>query len=202
MCKFTELQNDLENIFKNLAVSYALCENRIEFGKFIYKIFLPVWYIKDGLYVDVYWDHEQCAYIVECEDDPQHWYTCENRNVLIETIEAIYEGKYLSNQNIKDSIHKIADNYTIDSQIDIAIEEMCELTKELIKYKRTHQQDNIPGKYDFSNIIEEYADVEIMLEQLKYLFNLSEESIKQSKSEKLRRQFNRISQIGGEKTHE
>lgn len=202
MCKFTESQNDLENIFKNLAVSYALCENRIESGKFIYKIFLPVWYIKDGLYVDVYWDHEQCAYIVECEDDPQHWYTCENQNVLIETIEAIYEGKHLSDQNIKDSIHEIADNYTIDSQIDIAIEEMSELIKELIKYKRTYRQDDIPGKYDFSTIIEEYADVEIMLEQLKYLFNLSEENIKQSMSEKLQRQFNRIFQIGGEKTHE
>ena len=202
MCKFTESQNDLENILKNLTMSYVLYDNIIESGKSIYKMFLPVWYIKDGLYVDVYWDHEQCAYIVECEDDSQHWYTCENRDVLIETITAIYEGKHLSNQNIKDFTHKIADNYTIDSQIDIAIEEMSELIKELIKYKRTYRQDDIPGKYDFSTIIEEYTDVEIMLEQLKYLFKLSEESIKQSKSEKLRRQFNRISQIGGEKTHE
>lgn len=188
-------QNDLENILKNLTVSYVLYDNIIESGKSIYKMFLPVWYIKDGLYVDVYWDHEQCAYIVECEDDPQHWYTCENQNVLVETIEAIYEGRYLSNQNIKHSIHKIADNYTIDSQIDIAIEEMSELTKELIKYKRTYRQDNIPSKYDFSTIIEEYADVKIMLEQLKYLFSLSDEDIEQVIKEKLRRQFNRISEV-------
>lgn len=186
---FIEPQNDLENILKNLDVNYALCKNRIKSG---YRIFLPVWYRNDGLYVDVYWDHEQCAYIVECEDDPQHWYTCENQDVLIETITAIYEGKHLSNQNIKDFTHKIADNYTIDSQIDIAIEEMSELIKELIKYKRTYRQDNVSGEYDFSTIIEEYADVEIMLEQLKYLFKLSEESIKQSMNEKLRRQFNRI----------
>lgn len=192
MCMFTEPQNDLENILKNLDVKYISCGIRIESGRCIYKIFLPVWYRNDGTYIDVYWDHEQCAYIVECEDDPQHWYTCENQDVLIETITAIYEGKYLSNQNIKDFTHKIADNYTIDSQIDIAIEEMSELIKELIKYRKTYRQDNIPGKYDFSTIIEEYANVEIMLEQLKYLFNLSEESIKQSMNEKLRRQFNRI----------
>ena len=195
MCKFTELQNDLENILKNLTVSYVLYDNIIESGKSIYKIFLPVWYRNDGTYINVYWDHEQYAYIVECEDDPQHWYTCENQDVLIETITAIYEGKHLSNQNIKDFTHKIADNYTIDSQIDIAIEEMSELIKELIKYKRTYRQDNVSSEYDFSFIIEEYADVKIMLEQLKYLFSLSDENIEQAIKEKLRRQFNRINEV-------
>lgn len=195
MCVNAVPQNDLENILKNLTMSYVLCDNTIESDKCIHRIFLPVWYRNDGTYINVYWDHEQCAYIVECEDDPQHWYTCENQDVLIETITAIYEGRHLSNQNIKDFTHKIADNYTIDSQIDIAIEEMSELIKELIKYRKTYRQDNIPGKYDFSTIIEEYANVEIMLEQLKYLFSLSDEDIEQAIKEKLRRQSNRINEV-------
>lgn len=46
-------------------------------------------------------------------------------------------------------------------QIDIAIEEMAELTQALSKFKR--------GK--IHNVEEEIADVEIMIEQLKIIFN-------------------------------
>ena len=46
-------------------------------------------------------------------------------------------------------------------QIDIAIEEMAELTQALIKFKRGKQH----------NVEEEIADVEIMIEQLKIIFD-------------------------------
>lgn len=46
-------------------------------------------------------------------------------------------------------------------QIDVAIEEMAELTQALSKYKRGKQH----------NVEEEIADVSIMLEQLKIIFN-------------------------------
>lgn len=48
--------------------------------------------------------------------------------------------------------------YGMESQIVVAIEEMSELQKELCKRLR--------GDFDEGNIIEEIADVEIMLEQL------------------------------------
>lgn len=47
-------------------------------------------------------------------------------------------------------------------QIVVMMEEMSELQKELCKYLR--------GKYSPTNIAEEIADVEIMIEQMKLLF--------------------------------
>jgi NTP pyrophosphatase (non-canonical NTP hydrolase) len=67
-------------------------------------------------------------------------------------------------------------------QLIMAIEEMAELTKAITKYIR--------GKPDYhlKYITEEIADVEIMLEQLKYIFQNSNmvERIKQEKLLKLK----------------
>ncbi|WP_410495165.1 hypothetical protein QTL86_13665 [Cellulosilyticum sp. ST5] len=54
--------------------------------------------------------------------------------------------------------------YGPDMQKTIAIEEMAELTKELCKNKR--------GQDNWDHIAEEIADVEIMLEQLKLIYNI------------------------------
>ena len=59
-------------------------------------------------------------------------------------------------------ITKIADNYGLDSQLDILQEECAELIVAVSKFKR--------GK-DTANIIEEIADVEIMLDQIVYLLD-------------------------------
>ncbi len=58
------------------------------------------------------------------------------------------------------------DTYGAVMQITIAFEEMSELQKELCKYLR--------GSGTREKIAEEIADVEIMLEQMKILFNCSE----------------------------
>ena len=52
------------------------------------------------------------------------------------------------------------------SQIDIAIEEMAELTKELLKQRR------YGGNY--FNILNELADVEVCCEQLRMIYSCSE----------------------------
>jgi NTP pyrophosphatase (non-canonical NTP hydrolase) len=54
--------------------------------------------------------------------------------------------------------------YGQDSQMLMAIEEMSELTKAICKYKR--YGDNV------DDIAEEIADVTIMLEQLKMMFDV------------------------------
>lgn len=69
------------------------------------------------------------------------------------------------------------------SQIDMCIEEMSELTKELCKYKR--------GENNMVMIAEEIADVEITLEQMKLLY-VCEELTAEFKEAKLRRLEERL----------
>lgn len=60
----------------------------------------------------------------------------------------------------KKILHDALSTYGIDAQYDIAIEEMSELTKAIIKHRRY----NTAETYD--NLCEEIADVAIMIEQL------------------------------------
>lgn len=68
------------------------------------------------------------------------------------------------------------------SQIDICIEEMSELMKELLKYKR--------GNINIEKICEEIADVEITIGQMKLFFN--ENKVNKYIEEKLIRLEERI----------
>ena len=62
---------------------------------------------------------------------------------------------------------KAVETYGDNSQIDMAVEEMSELIKALMKSRR----NDVDIQKKLHNIIEEIADVEIMLEQLKLIFN-------------------------------
>ena len=59
--------------------------------------------------------------------------------------------------------------YGKDKQVYIALEEMAELTKELIKDKR--------GYDNYEQIVEEIADVEIMMQQLCLIFNCANDVV-------------------------
>ena len=80
----------------------------------------------------------------------------------------------MKNNLYKDAIAKFGKGL----QIAMFIEEASELIKELIKELR--------GKGNRENIAEEMADVEIMLEQLKIIFN-NNDLIQKFKIEKLKR---------------
>lgn len=64
--------------------------------------------------------------------------------------------------------------YGTAAQVDMAIEEMSELTKALCKERRTQLQ---PGTHAeaHANVIEEIADVAIMLKQLIMIFDKDNE---------------------------
>lgn len=66
--------------------------------------------------------------------------------------------------------------YGKDLQINMVIEEMSELTKELLKDKR--------GKDNRENIVEEYSDVLFTLEYVKIAFDIKDEEVKKSLSKK------------------
>lgn len=59
----------------------------------------------------------------------------------------------------------------VDSQVIMAFEEMSELTKALCKLRRHNYRwgDGTPYRNELK---EEIADVELMLEQLKYMFEI------------------------------
>ena len=70
-----------------------------------------------------------------------------------------------------------------DTQLNVAVEEMAELTKEIIKHKR--------GVDNLQQLAEEIADVEIMLEQLKLIFGVHTVVIieKERKKDRLRKRL-------------
>ena len=74
--------------------------------------------------------------------------------------------------------------YGNNPQVEVAIEEMSELIKELLKNRR--------GKENRSMIADEMADVYIMLEQLKFIFGINETELRVNAEFKIQRLKNRI----------
>ena len=60
--------------------------------------------------------------------------------------------------------------YGEQPQVDVAIEEMSELTKAILKYRRAENKNKNEAEYLEDNIIEEIADVQIMLDQMRIIF--------------------------------
>ena len=65
--------------------------------------------------------------------------------------------------------------YGEPAQIDMAIEEMAELTKALCKIKRAQAGCEVTAA--IGNVVEEMADVKIMLDQLRIIFHRPTEEI-------------------------
>ena len=101
-----------------------------------------------------------------------------------------------------EAIKKIADTYGYDAQSRQLIEEMAELTVAINKIWRLEQTQNSEKFcltfYNLSmwkrknELTEEIADVTIMIEQIKYLLNISDTDIDQIIEQKLNRQLERI----------
>ena len=96
-------------------------------------------------------------------------------------------------------IKKIADTYGYDAQSRQCIEEMAELTQAINKFWRKDLKCGqlttleVPiGSPQELSIIEEIADVEICLAQMKYLLAIREEDINKVIEQKLDRQLERI----------
>lgn len=96
-----------------------------------------------------------------------------------------------------EAIKKIADTYGYDAQSRQLIEEMAELMVAVNKYHRALELYDIEYESAFldirkDDIAEEIADVTIMLEQIKYLLNVSDTDINEIIEQKLNRQLERI----------
>lgn len=83
-----------------------------------------------------------------------------------------------------DVIEKAIETYGSMNQCVVAMEEMAELQKELSKAIR--------GEEVRENIVEEMADVEIMIMQLRRIFTISDKEINAHKRAKLKRLEKRL----------
>lgn len=83
--------------------------------------------------------------------------------------------------SIHDMCIEIADRYGYPAQSNQLIEECAELIQAINKYRRYGNTESL------KNYIEEIADVEIMLEQIKHLLNVKDDEIEGVKLYKLKR---------------
>ena len=73
--------------------------------------------------------------------------------------------------NRTEILQKAIATYGEQSQVDVAIEEISELTKASLKYRRNK---DMSADRRLNNILEEIADVQIMLEQLRMIYGSTE----------------------------
>jgi len=86
-------------------------------------------------------------------------------------------------------LRNIAEHYGLRVQMRQLIEEMAELTQVICKAER-YDLDTVR-----EHLVEEIADVEVVLEQVIYL--LGDNRIEQIRAEKIARQKRRIEDAGG-----
>lgn len=102
--------------------------------------------------------------------------------------------------NIAEEIKKIAEHYGYEAQSNQLIEECAELIQAISKHLRAKEWDK--EQIALENLIEEIADVEIMLEQIKYLLQIvspiTEEDMQAVKIYKVNRTKERIAGSKGE----
>lgn len=111
---------------------------------------------------------------------------------------------------MKKEIEMIADHYGYEPQSRQLIEEMAELIVALNKVRRYTDEkeasrgtasqlaDIVKTSEAVNNAVEEIADVEIMLAQIKYLMDC-EEAVEEVKQQKIARQIRRMEGENGKR---
>ena len=82
------------------------------------------------------------------------------------------------------------ETYGVQAQCDVAIEEMAELTKAIMKIRRV-ADDYKKTQPALDNLLEEIADVDIMIDQMKIMWGQKQvEEYRRKKLERLERRLN------------
>ena len=82
------------------------------------------------------------------------------------------------------------ETYGVQAQCDVAIEEMAELIKAIMKIRRA-ADDYEKTQAALDNLLEEIADVDIMIDQMKIMWGLKQvEEYREKKLERLERRLN------------
>lgn len=90
--------------------------------------------------------------------------------------------------NITEELKKIAEHYGYEEQSEQLIEECAELIQAVNKFRRAMNRGVVDKRrLAMDNYIEELADVDVMIEQIKYLLQIPEEEILAMKIYKINR---------------
>ena len=122
------------------------------------------------------------GYFQDAEDD-------ETIDELIEKYEITKNENNMLNHTFNQSIIK----YGKEPQCRQAMEECAELIQAVNKMLRYEDRPAEPEYY--ANLIEEIADVEIMLYQLKVMFNIDDDQVFAFKVEKAKREQERLKKL-------
>lgn len=87
---------------------------------------------------------------------------------------------------------RIAEHWGYDAQSNQLVEECAELIQAVNKYRRFKGQNTTKEQMAIDNLVEEIADVEIMLEQIKHLLQIPEEELQAIKVYKINRTKERV----------
>lgn len=104
----------------------------------------------------------------------------------------------------KQSIKTISEHYGYEAQSNQLVEECAELIQAVNKYRRAQgagQRTTVTVEMALENLVEEMADVEICLEQIKHLLSCHD-SVEKIKERKINRQLERINIETEVKTNE
>ncbi len=85
----------------------------------------------------------------------------------------VAESVGLQNEHVRKLYHEAITQYGIPSQVDVSIEEMAELIKAIQKFRREDpcfDRPSVKTRLLADAICEEIADVQIMLDQLRLMF--------------------------------
>lgn len=94
----------------------------------------------------------------------------------------------MTQEELNKAEHFTADYYGLDKQMNILQEECTELIQAVSKVRRY-------GLSREENLIEEMADVEVMMDQIKILLNIPEDKIRDFKIMKTEREIKRIQEV-------
>lgn len=101
-----------------------------------------------------------------------------------------FSDEEIEEMMLYDGLKNIIGRYGVDKQEDVAIEELSELIKAILKLRRAHNTDN--WDLCLENIFTEIADVQIMLWQLMIIHNFNKESIMTEIHRKISRTLERM----------
>lgn len=102
-----------------------------------------------------------------------------------------YETTGLPTTNRPEVLQECVATYGAEAQVDMAVEEMSELTKALLKYRRKAAQGSKDLEAARENILEEVADVIIMLTQLIMIYG-GRDFVQETIENKVDRQIKRL----------